>query len=36
VAGDVGDLYQRLDGGPGATLYVKESGTQTAAGWTAK
>lgn len=36
VEGDVGDLYQRLDGGPGTTLYVKESGAHTPTGWTAK
>lgn len=35
VAGQVGDLYLRLDGGPGATLYVKESGTGST-GWAAK
>ena len=36
VVGNVGDIYQRLDGGPGQTLYVKESGNGTATGWTAK
>ena len=36
MAGNVGDIYQRLDGGPGQTLYVKESGNGTATGWTAK
>jgi hypothetical protein len=36
VAGNVGDIYQRLDGGPGQTLYVKESGNGTTTGWTAK
>jgi hypothetical protein len=32
----VGDLFQRLDGGAGSTLYVKESGAATAGGWSAK
>ncbi|MET0522697.1 MAG: right-handed parallel beta-helix repeat-containing protein [Jiangellaceae bacterium] len=36
VVGDVGDIFQRLDGHPGQTLYVKESGNGTATGWTAK
>jgi len=35
VAGKVGDLYSRLDGGAGSTLYVKEAGAGTA-GWAAK
>ena len=35
VSGKVGTLYLRLDGSPGATLYVKESGTSTT-GWAAK
>jgi hypothetical protein len=35
VPGNVGTLYLRLDGSPGATLYVKESGTSTS-GWAAK
>ncbi len=30
VIGDVGDLFQRLDGDAGSTLYVKESGAATA------
>jgi hypothetical protein len=36
VTGDVGDIFQRLDGTPGETLYVKESGNSTDTGWTAK
>ena len=36
VVGDVGDVYQRLDGGPGETFYVKESGNATVTGWAAK
>jgi hypothetical protein len=35
VEAPVGSLYTRSDGGPGTTLYVKESGTGTT-GWTAK
>lgn len=37
VAGKVGDLYTRTDGGAGTTLYVKESIAQGATkGWTGK
>ncbi|MEV7098137.1 hypothetical protein AB0M80_35385 [Amycolatopsis sp. NPDC051045] len=36
VAGNIGDIYQRLDGGLGSTLYVKEFGNGTTAGWIAK
>jgi hypothetical protein len=36
VAAPVGTLYRRLDGGAGSTLYVKESGGSTSAGWVAK
>lgn len=36
VIGNVGDIFQRLDGTVGATLYVKETGNSTNAGWTAK
>jgi hypothetical protein len=36
VVGNVGDIYQRLDGQPGHAFYVKESGNGTAMGWTAK
>jgi hypothetical protein len=36
VPGNVGDIFQRLDGIPGATLYVKEQGDGTNTGWTAK
>jgi hypothetical protein len=31
-----GDLWLRLDGGAGTTLYVKESGAATTAGWVGK
>ena len=36
VPGTVGDLYLRLDGGTGTTLYVKETGAGTANGWLGK
>jgi hypothetical protein len=36
VTGNVGDIFQSIDGGAGATLYVKESGNGTNTGWTAK
>jgi hypothetical protein len=36
VIGNVGDIFQRLDGTLGATLYVKETGNSTDIGWTAK
>ena len=36
VPGNVGDIFQRLDGTPGKTLYVKEKGDGTKTGWTAK
>ena len=36
VVGNVGDTFQRLDGTPGATLYIKETGQGTSTGWTAK
>jgi hypothetical protein len=36
VMGSVGDIFQRLDGAPGATLYVKETGNNTTTGWMAK
>lgn len=36
VNGDIGDLYLRADGGASTTLYVKESGAGTSAGWVAK
>lgn len=36
VAAKVGATYQRLDGGAGTTLYVKESGDGTKTGWVAK
>ncbi len=34
VTGSIGALYQRVDGGAGTTLYIKESGTGTT-GWIA-
>lgn len=36
VMGNVGDVFQRLDGTPGKTFYVKESGNNTVSGWVAK
>jgi hypothetical protein len=36
IVADVGTLYRRLNGGAGTTLYVKESGSGTSAGWVAK
>lgn len=36
VVGAVGDLYCRTNGGAATTLYVKESGGGTSAGWVAK
>jgi hypothetical protein len=36
VIGNVGDMFQRIDGTPGATFYVKESGNNTVSGWIAK
>jgi len=36
IQGNVGDIFQRLDGGAASTLYVKESGNETNTGWTAK
>ena len=36
VLGNVGDMFQRLDGAPGATLYVKEAGNNTKTDWTPK
>lgn len=35
VIGNVGDIFHRLDGTLGATLYVKEAGNSTPIGWTA-
>jgi hypothetical protein len=35
VIGNVGDIFQRLDGIPGATLYVKETGNSTDTDWLA-
>ena len=34
--GSVGHIALRRDGGAGTTLYVKESGTNTTAGWVGK
>lgn len=36
VVAKVGRLYVRTDGGANTTLYVKESGDNTATGWIAK
>ena len=36
VTGNVGDIFQRLDGKPGATFYVKETGNSTDTDWAAK
>lgn len=36
VTGSPGDLYLNFAGGVSTTLYVKTSGTDTTAGWTAK
>lgn len=35
IVADVGTLYRRLDGGASTTLYIKESGSGTSAGWRA-
>ena len=36
VSGNIGDIFQQLDGTPGKTLWVKESDNGTTTGWTAK
>jgi hypothetical protein len=36
VSGNVGDIYLRLDGSPGQTIYVKESDAAPIVGWVAK
>lgn len=36
VVANIGTLYRRKDGGAGTSLYVKESGNGTTAGWAAK
>lgn len=36
VTGNVGDIFQRMNGGVGSSLYVKESGNGTNTGWKAK
>jgi hypothetical protein len=36
VTGNVGDIFQRLDGGASSTFYVKESGNGDLSGWIAK
>ena len=36
VIGSIGDLFSCLDGGANTTLFVKETGTLTAAGWVGK
>ena len=35
VVGSIGDVYFRTDGSTNTTLYIKESGTETAYGWVA-
>lgn len=35
IEAPIGSLFRRLDGTPGETLYVKESGGDTSAGWQA-
>lgn len=35
VIGAIGDQYQRVSGAIGETIYIKQSGTGTAVGWTA-
>ncbi|MBX4189777.1 hypothetical protein KW791_00545 [Candidatus Parcubacteria bacterium] len=34
VVAEIGSFYMRLDGAPGTCAYIKESGVQTATGWT--
>jgi hypothetical protein len=36
VVGNIGDIFQRLDGGIGETLYVKEENVNPNTGWKAK
>jgi hypothetical protein len=36
VLGSIGDTYQRIDGGPGHSFYVKEAGAVSPSGWAAK
>lgn len=36
VIGNIGDIFQRLNGTLGATMYVKETGNGTSVGWIAK
>ena len=36
VAGNLGDIYQRVDSAPGARLFVKELDDTAGTGWTAK
>jgi hypothetical protein len=36
ITGNVGDIFQRIDGGVGATFYVKELDASPKTGWTAK
>lgn len=36
VEAPVGSIYQRTDGGAGTSVYFKESGGSTSAGWQAK
>jgi hypothetical protein len=36
IAGNIGDLYLRSDGGRGSTMYIKEGYSGTSRGWAAK
>jgi hypothetical protein len=36
IMGNIGDIFQSLDGSPGKTFWVKEMGNGTNTGWTAK
>jgi hypothetical protein len=36
VVASIGAIYMRKDGGVNTSVYVKESGTETATGWIAK
>lgn len=35
IEAPVGSMFRRIDGTPGATLYIKESGSDSSTGWTA-
>jgi len=36
VVANIGAIYMRKDGGANTSVYIKESGNDTAAGWVAK